>query len=200
MSSEIFIRPMDGAELERLVEITVAAFVGVSIDERIDQNFGPLLERDWRWRKAQAVRLDWEREPAGVFVAVLEDQVVGGITTWHDLEAGVGFIPNLAIDAAFRGLGIGRKLLEYAKEHFRQLGLSVVRIETLAHNDVGNHLYRSVGFEEVARQIHFALPLQRVTVSTEGGTEASSVGMAGDSGIVSAEQIREDAAGGAGNE
>jgi len=27
-------------------------------------------------------------------------------------------------------------------------------------NDVGNHLYRALGFREVARQIHFVAPLE----------------------------------------
>ena len=33
------------------------------------------------------------------------------------------------------------------------------RIETLAHNAVGQHFYPSMGFEEVARQIHYVKPL-----------------------------------------
>jgi ribosomal protein S18 acetylase RimI-like enzyme len=56
-------------------------------------------------------------------------------------------------------MGIGRQLLEHALEFFRAQGLKVARIETLAHNEVGNHLYPSVGFEEVARQVHFAMRL-----------------------------------------
>jgi len=33
------------------------------------------------------------------------------------------------------------------------------KIETLAQNAVGCHLYPSVGFEEVARQVHFVMAL-----------------------------------------
>lgn len=163
----MMIRRMRPEELDRLIEITVAAFDGVSIDQRIDQTFGPITLKDWRWRKEQAVVQDWEREPEGIFVAELQGQVVGGVTTWHDPAAGIGYIPNLAIDAAYRGQGIGRQLLEFALAHFRELGLKVARIETLAHNETGNHLYRSVGFEEVARQIHFAVPLTPTTPDTE---------------------------------
>jgi hypothetical protein len=32
-------------------------------------------------------------------------------------------------------------------------------IETMAGNEVGQHLYPSCGFTEVARQIHFAMKL-----------------------------------------
>ena len=37
--------------------------------------------------------------------------------------------------------------------------MTIAKIETLVQNPVGSHLYPSVGFQEVARQIHFAMPL-----------------------------------------
>jgi ribosomal protein S18 acetylase RimI-like enzyme len=32
-------------------------------------------------------------------------------------------------------------------------------IETMTHNPIGQHLYPSCGFEEIGRQIHYALKL-----------------------------------------
>ena len=37
--------------------------------------------------------------------------------------------------------------------------MTVAKIETLEQNPIGRHLYPSVGFIEVARQIHYAMPL-----------------------------------------
>jgi hypothetical protein len=37
--------------------------------------------------------------------------------------------------------------------------MTVAKIETLEQNSIGRHLYPSIGFIEVARQIHYALPL-----------------------------------------
>jgi len=37
--------------------------------------------------------------------------------------------------------------------------LSHAKIETLAQNAIGNHLYPSLGFVEVARQVHFVAKL-----------------------------------------
>jgi len=37
--------------------------------------------------------------------------------------------------------------------------MTVARIETLEQNPIGRQLYPSLGFLEVARQIHFAIPL-----------------------------------------
>jgi ribosomal protein S18 acetylase RimI-like enzyme len=139
--------------------ITVEAFDGVSIDRNIEEQAGPINGRDWKWRKAKHIDDDVAREPAGAFVAELGGEVVGYITTWHDTDSGIGNIPNLAVDRDQRGHGIGRKLIEHALAHFRQLGLRYARIETLAQNPVGQNLYPSLGFREVARQIHYGMPL-----------------------------------------
>jgi ribosomal protein S18 acetylase RimI-like enzyme len=155
----MLIRPYRPADLPTLKAITVEAFDGVSIDQGIEREFGPVNGHDWRWRKARHLDDDAAREPEGIFVAEHDGQIVGYITTWQDRAAGIGHIPNLAIAASFRGQGLGRQLIEHALEHFRKCGLSHAKIETLVQNDVGNHLYRSLGFREVARQIHFVARL-----------------------------------------
>ena len=37
--------------------------------------------------------------------------------------------------------------------------MTAAKIETLEQNSIGRHLYPSLGFIEVARQIHYAMPL-----------------------------------------
>jgi ribosomal protein S18 acetylase RimI-like enzyme len=155
----MLIRLYRPADLPTLKAITVQAFDGVSIDQGIEHEFGPVGGHDWQWRKARHLDDDAARDPAGIFVAEEGGQIVGYITTWQDREAGIGHIPNVAIDAAYRGQGLGRQLIEHALAHFRAAGLSHAKIETLVQNDVGNHLYRSLGFREVARQIHFVAAL-----------------------------------------
>lgn len=154
------IRPYRPDDLPTLKEITVDAFDGVSIDQGIERQFGPINEHDWKWRKARHLDEDARREPEGIFVAEIDGRIVGYITTWHDAEAGLGHIPNIAFVPECRGQGLGRRLIEYALDHFRRLGLTHARIETLEQNAVGQHLYGSLGFREVARQIHFCADLQ----------------------------------------
>ena len=146
-------------DLPALKQITVEAFDGVSIDHAMEQNFGLVRQHDWKWRKARHLEVDVERDPTGVFVCEAEGRIVGYITTWQDREAGLGHIPNLALVPACRGRGWGRLLIEHALAHFRRCGLSHAKIETLAHNDAGQHLYPSLGFREVARQIHYVAAL-----------------------------------------
>lgn len=154
------IRPFEASDLNRLMEITVEAFEPVSIDRNLEeQTGGPINGRDWRWRKAKHIEADARREPEGIFVAEQDGGIVGYITTWHDREAGVGNIPNLAVTAECRGQGAGRRLIEHALDHFRKLGLAYARIETLEQNPVGQALYPSLGFREIARQVHYGMPL-----------------------------------------
>jgi ribosomal protein S18 acetylase RimI-like enzyme len=49
--------------------------------------------------------------------------------------------------------------MEHAFAYFRNAGMEVAKIETLDQNPVGQVFYPSMGFEEVARQIHYAKKL-----------------------------------------
>jgi ribosomal protein S18 acetylase RimI-like enzyme len=155
----MLIRLYQPSDLEALKRLTVEGFTGVSIDHGIEQQFGSINGHDWRWRKARHIDADVRRDSAGVFVAEEDGQVVGYVTTWQDSAAGIGHIPNLAVAASHRNQGLGRVLLEHAMNHFRAAGLTHAKIETLVQNAVGNHLYPSLGFVEVARQVHFVAKL-----------------------------------------
>ena len=155
----MLIRRYQPSDLPALKAITIEGFAGVSIDHGIEEKFGPIHGHDWRWRKARHLDDDVARDPAGVFVADENGQAVGYVTTWQDREAGIGHIPNLAVAESHRNCGLGRQLLEHALAHFRAAGLTHAKIETLAQNAVGNHLYPSLGFVEVARQVHFVAKL-----------------------------------------
>jgi ribosomal protein S18 acetylase RimI-like enzyme len=155
------IRPYQPADLEVLRALTVDSFQGVSIDQNIEKQFGLVHGHDWRWRKARQIDADVAANPEGVFVAEEGGEVLGYVTTRVDAEAGFGLIPNLAVSAAARNRGLGRQLIEYALSYFRTLGLSHARIETLDQNPIGQHLYPTCGFTEVARQIHYAMDLNK---------------------------------------
>jgi ribosomal protein S18 acetylase RimI-like enzyme len=155
------IRMFRDADLATLKEITVEAFDGASIDQMIEGRFGLLNGGNWRGRKARHIDADVERDREGIFVADTDGEVLGYVTTWTDADAGIGHIPNIAVRAGHRGHGIGRLLIDHALGHFRRVGMTHVRIETLENNEVGNHLYTAMGFEEVTRQIHFIMALDR---------------------------------------
>lgn len=146
-------------DLDELKRMTVEGFDGIAIDQNVERALGVVGNHDWRWRKARHVDEDFEANPAGVFVAEEEGKVLGYISTRIDREAGKGRIPNLAVDKAARGRGIGRKLIEHALDYFRREGMAFAMIETMVNNPVGQHLYPSCGFLETGRQIHYAVKL-----------------------------------------
>jgi len=60
---------------------------------------------------------------------------------------------------AARGLGLGRRLIMHAIDYMREQGMKIAQIETMASNAIGQHLYPSCGFEEVGKQVHYAMKL-----------------------------------------
>ena len=153
--------------------ITAEAFRGVSIDEVIEQRFGPLRPLSWQTIKSMAVGAEVRELAATCFVAELDGQVIGYITTAVSQRTSTGRIPNIGIARGYRGLGLGTRLIEYALAYFRRQGLQLARIETLVQNGVGDYLYRKLGFQEIARQIHFAQPL--MDMDTEPGSTDGSL-------------------------
>jgi ribosomal protein S18 acetylase RimI-like enzyme len=159
MTDAVHVRPYRPADATRVKAITVEGFAAVSIDAATDQKWPGCLPVPWAERKWLSMQPQLAAHPGDCFVAVVAGDVVGYVTTTVLSDEGVGRIGDLAVDSRVRDRGIGRRLLEHAITHFRQRGLRLARIATLAHNEVGRHLFPSVGFVEVARQVHFALPL-----------------------------------------
>ena len=160
MSDAYRIRVYRPDDLRRLQEITADTFGPVSIDRNMEQRLGAFGEGGWKGRKVAAIADDCRLQPNGVFVAEeLGGSVVGYVTTRLSATSRIGWVPNLAVDPAHQGKGLGRTLLEHAIEFFREQGMEVAKIETLEQNPVGQNLYPSLGFIEVARQIHYAMRL-----------------------------------------
>lgn len=152
----IRIRLYQASDLTELKRITVEAFDGIAIDQRVEEELGVLHGHDWRSRKARHIDDDVEANSAGVFVAEEDGWILGYITTRLERAIGKGRIPNLAVVPEARGRGVGRQLIEHSLDYFRREGMSFAMIETMVYNDVGNHLYPACGFVEIARQVHFA--------------------------------------------
>jgi ribosomal protein S18 acetylase RimI-like enzyme len=153
---DLSIRGYRPEDLPTIKQLTLDSFAGVTLEQNVEDKLGQLHGHDWRWRKARHLDEDAAVHPAGIFVAELQGRIVGYITTRLDPEAGRGRIPNLAVASELRGQGLGRQLIEHALDYFRREGLVYAMIETMAQNEIGNRLYPSCGFIEVARQVHFA--------------------------------------------
>jgi len=151
------IRPYQNTDLEAIKVITLVGFAGVSLDHALEEKLGgELAGHDWRWRKSRHIDDDVAAHAEGIFVAEAEGEVLGYISTVLDCEAGKGRIPNLAVAGSARGQGIGRALIEHALGYFRRENLAYAVIETMESNPIGQTLYPASGFQEIARQVHYA--------------------------------------------
>ena len=154
------IRTYQEKDHQALRNITARCFRGVAIDHNIERMFGPVAGKDWQWRKKRDMDADIDANAKGIFVAEEDGVAIGYVSTFVDREAKMGRIVNFCVLPGHQGKGIGRKLAEEALAYFRREGLEIAKIETLEQNEVGKAFYPSLGFKEVARQIHFAMRLE----------------------------------------
>lgn len=153
------IRKYRPSDLEPLRQITAICFEGVSIDKNIEDKFGIINELDWKQRKMPHINDDVEANAAGVFVAEVDGEVVGYITTYVNHQTKIGGIPNLSVLPNFQQQGLGTELIETALVYLKAEGMLYARIETLEQNQIGTAFYPKMGFIEIARQVHYIRPL-----------------------------------------
>lgn len=154
--SPVTIRHYRHDDLHNLRKITVDSFGSVALDQMLEDRLGIWNGRTWQDRKADNIDEDCTANPAGCFVAERDGVILGYITTRVDQVNSTGLIPNLAVVEQARGLGLGRRLIHHALDYFRESGLKVAKIETMASNVIGQNLYPSCGFVEIGRKVHFA--------------------------------------------
>ena len=153
------IRPFVETDREKLKAIIAIAFDGVSIDQNIEKRYGPIAGKDWRQRKQQAIEDDLNACPAGTFVAEEGGEPVGFVTCELSPSTSVGHVRNFAVLPGHQKKGIGRKLLDAAFAYLKDAGMAFVRIETLEQNATCRRFYPAIGFQEMARNIHYVRPL-----------------------------------------
>ena len=151
------VRRYEKSDHETLKEITAVCFDGVSIDQNIEKLFGLIAEKDWVWRKKRQIDDDINSYPDGIFVAEIDNRVVGYITTRVNHATRIGTIPNFAVLPTHQKMGLGRKLVAEARAHLKSEAMEFLRIETLEQNAVGQYFYPKLGFKEVARQIYYVM-------------------------------------------
>lgn len=159
MADELHIRPARVEDLDAMVALTGQVFAPASIDCTIEQRLGQAGALSWLDLKAEGLRKQLAAGPEHSFVAENAGRMAGYVTNTIHRGALRGTVANLAVAADQQGQGVGRKLLEASLEHFRAIGLRQAKIETLATNAAGQHLYPAVGFVEVARQVHYVMEL-----------------------------------------
>lgn len=146
-------RPATPADHGRLEALVIDSFEPITWQKKLDAAVGPLNGRDWRAR--------WEARLKHVFQTQVvligeENRVLRAMASGTvDRDSALGFIDILVVAVEAQGRGLGREMLRGMMEHLRALGCQYVHLDCLADNDVGNALYHSEGFQEVARHIRW---------------------------------------------
>ena len=100
--------------------------------------------------------------PYGALLLALVDGEAAGCCAFRPLiDADHGNaceMKRLFVRRAFRGLGLGRLLVDATLMHARQAGYDAMLLDTLRDMEAARALYAEAGFEEVAPYYHNPLP------------------------------------------
>ena len=146
-------RPATQDDTPRLEELALAGFGPITWARRVDEKFGTLNGKDWkeRWK----LRLKHIFATQIILVAEKGGETVGFASGTLDTDCKLAYIDLIAVDPKSQGQGLGRELLRAMLKLMSERGAEHAHLDCLVDNDAGNRLYRSEGFEEVARHIRW---------------------------------------------
>jgi ribosomal protein S18 acetylase RimI-like enzyme len=98
-----------------------------------------------------------ERNPGLSRVAVDGSTIVGVALCAHDGRR--GHIYHLAVDLAYRGRGLGKRLIEECLDSLRRTGVKRVIILVADDNVRGNDFWKRRGWEEIPSAIPMGIDL-----------------------------------------
>lgn len=85
-----------------------------------------------------------KRNPDTCFVAEEHREIIGVIMSGHDGRR--GFIHHTTVKTEYRGMGIGKKLVESALTALEKEGIHKVALVAFEKNALGNAFWESIGF------------------------------------------------------
>jgi dTDP-4-amino-4,6-dideoxy-D-galactose acyltransferase len=132
--------------------VQAGALSRFAVDPAMPSGTAARMYRAWIERSVSGAIAD------AVYLARATDGTLAGMITTARQE-GRGVIGLLAVDAAFRGAGVGRALTSAAHGHFMEMGLREAQVVTQAANRAACRLYAGVGYAAARREavVHFWL-------------------------------------------
>ncbi|WP_332899961.1 GNAT family N-acetyltransferase [Haladaptatus sp. CMSO5] len=148
MSSPVTIRaaePEDVAAIQRVARASYeAAYLEIIGQEELEAAMDA-------WYNREKVR-DAIVNPETIYVVAEADEVVGYASGGDASEVATGELYSIYVHPDWWGKGVGTQLLSTIEAALRERGLSKLRLEVFAENDVGRAFYEARGFERVGEQ------------------------------------------------
>ncbi|MDD1536264.1 MULTISPECIES: bifunctional helix-turn-helix transcriptional regulator/GNAT family N-acetyltransferase [unclassified Bradyrhizobium] len=91
------------------------------------------------------------RRPRGTFIVAMSDTLPIGCVGLKGTDHGYAEIKRLWVAPAARGLRLGKRLMEAIESTARELGITLLRLDTNSALPEAGQLYRSTGWREIPR-------------------------------------------------
>lgn len=101
-----------------------------------------------------------KRNPNTCFVAEDRGEIAGAILGGYDGRR--GHIYHAAVDAEYRGKGVGKDLVNAVIAAFRLEGVTKASIVVFRNNDAGNMFWLATGWEKRLDLVYYNYKLSRV--------------------------------------
>jgi GNAT superfamily N-acetyltransferase len=118
------------------------ANAGLNEEFGVDFDIQTMLEHNM-------AELEMFSPPAGRLLLAYDGGEVAGIACMRQIRQDIGEIKRMYVRPAFRGRGIGRKLVESLIKEGRKIGYPRIRLDSTRFMKEAHSLYRSVGFREI---------------------------------------------------
>lgn len=117
-------------------------------EEIADEYIAEMLQRCWHSEGRVLVAAD------GAIVAgyaCIMNRVQSNDLDDGDIE--FGLVADLLVRKAYRGRGLGGRLLQAAEDYARAHGVQWLRVSVMAANETAGRLYRAAGFEPLYAEL-----------------------------------------------
>ena len=117
-------------------------------------------------RAHQFIKGRMEMKESIIFVSNNADGTLSGFVQLYPSFCSVSTIPililyDLFVDPNIRTKGIGRALMNKARQHAKENGFKRLELSTAKDNFIGQSLYESLGYEVDEEFLHYSLEINK---------------------------------------
>ena len=112
----------------------------------------------------QFIKERLENSDSTIFVSINDDESLNGFVQLYTSFCSVSMLPililyDLFVDPEMRASGIGRDLMNKAKDYARENDFKRLELSTAKDNIIGQSLYESLGYEADNEFFHYSLEI-----------------------------------------